>query len=221
MSEPGDFLAGGRAADVYDLWDGTVLRRYRTDHDSEPEGRLMQALHAAGYPVPQVHRIDGRDLVMDRVDGPTMVDDVARRPWRLNAHVRTLARLQRQLGTIEPPSWLPPDERIPAGDSILHLDLHPMNVLLSRSGPVVIDWTNACRGQADFDAAMTYILAAALEPADWKEALGVRLMLRSFLRHRGPAAIDRWWTEAIDYRRADPNVTPGEAATLDALRPGR
>src|SRR5207249_1316855 len=29
------------------------------------------------------------------------------------------------------------------GERLIHLDLHPENVILSPEGPVVIDWTNA------------------------------------------------------------------------------
>lgn len=221
MSEPGILLASGRAADVYDLGDGTVLRRYRTDHDVAGEAGLMDHLHSAGYPVPRVHQAAGRDLVMDLVVGPTMLDDIGRRPWRIDRHIATLARLQRELGALGPPDGLSTDERIPPGDSILHLDLHPMNVIVGPGGPVVIDWTNARRGHGDFDAAMTYVLAAAYEATNLTEAVGVRVMLRRFVHHRGAAAIDRWWTEAVDYRRSDANVTPGEAAALDRLRAGR
>ena len=37
MSEPGPLVGTGRAADVYDIGNGRVLRRYRTDHDSTIE----------------------------------------------------------------------------------------------------------------------------------------------------------------------------------------
>lgn len=178
----------------------------------------MRHLLSVGYPVPRVHEASGRDLVMDLVVGPTMMDDIDRRPWRLNSHMRTLADLQRRLSSLEAPESLPRDDRIPPGHSILHLDLHPMNVIMSAEGPVVIDWTNARSGHGDFDAGTTFVLAAAFEPADWKEALGVRMMLRRFLHHRGASSVGRWWSEAIDYRRADPNLTSGEAAKLDALR---
>lgn len=181
----------------------------------------MRHLADAGYPVPRVHHARGRDLVMDLVTGPTMLEDLDRRPWRIDGHVRTLARLQERLAEVEPPPQPATDERIPPGNSILHLDLHPMNVILGPRGPVVIDWTNARCGHADFDAAMTYVLAAAFEPSGWKETLGLRVMLRLFLRHRGAAAVDRWWSEAVEYRLADPGITPGEAVALRRFRRGR
>ena len=41
----------------------------------------------------------------------------------------------------------------PEGDRLLHLDLHPFNVLVDESGQVsgVIDWANAAAGHPDLD----------------------------------------------------------------------
>lgn len=218
MTEPGPLLASGRAADVFDLGDGTVLRRYRTDHPIDHELRVMRFLHESSYPVPRVHDGAGRDLVMDLIQGPTMLDDISRRPWRLDAHTKTLADLQIRLAGLEAPPWVPGASGIPDGSAILHMDLHPMNVIISPTGPVVIDWTNTRRGHGDFDAGMTYILAAAFEPASRFEQVAARLLLRRFRHHRGAAAIGRWWTQAIDYRSCDANVTAGEMANLETLR---
>jgi hypothetical protein len=68
---------------------------------------------------------------------------------------------------------------------------------------------------------MTYVLAASFVPTSRKEAFGVRLMLKRFLHHRGHGSVDRWWAEAVEYRSADRNLTPREAAKLQALRQGR
>ena len=52
---PGPLLASGRAADVFDLGDGTVLRRYRLDgFDCEYEARVMRHVADAGIRVPKV-----------------------------------------------------------------------------------------------------------------------------------------------------------------------
>lgn len=39
------------------------------------------------------------------------------------------------------------------GDKVVHLDLHPLNVIIGPKGPVVIDWTGASRFLARFDRA--------------------------------------------------------------------
>lgn len=49
--EAGKPLASGRAADVFDQGDGTVLRRYRDDHDSKIEARAMNWLADRGLPI--------------------------------------------------------------------------------------------------------------------------------------------------------------------------
>lgn len=207
-------LASGRAADVYDQGDGTVLRRYRTDHDVAGEGRLMVWLGEQGFPVPVVHLAEGRDLVMDKVTGPTMVEDFARRPWRLVHHARLLARLQRQLNGLSAPVWLETVSGVAAGDSVLHLDLHPMNVILGGDGPVVIDWTNASRGSASFDAAMTSVLMSTAELSARREQLAVGLFVFTFELFRGRQLTRSAIREAAVYRLADPNVTDLERIRL-------
>lgn len=217
IDEPGPLVASGRAADVYDLGDGTVLRRYRTDHDNEPEARAMAWLADQGYPVPRVVTVDGRDLVMERIDGPTMLDDLAPRPWMVASHGRTLARLQRQLAALAAPGWLAPVEG-PTGGGVLHLDLHPMNVILSPRGPVVIDWTNCGRGDPSFDAAYSYLLMRTFEATSPLDRFGRRLITGAFRRARGRTAVDHHLVAACDRRLADPNTTPGEAELVRRLQ---
>jgi hypothetical protein len=50
---PGPLIGSGRAADVYALDDGRVLRRYRTAHSCAVGADLMRYLREAGYPVPR------------------------------------------------------------------------------------------------------------------------------------------------------------------------
>src|SRR3954471_22034700 len=106
--EYGRKLASGRDADVFDLGNGRVLRRntVRTK-TSEFEADLMRYVGEWGYPVPAVYEVSGPDMVMDRVDGPTMLKDLGTRPWKLWQHARTLARLHRQLHGIPAPDWVP------------------------------------------------------------------------------------------------------------------
>src|SRR5213079_1726776 len=115
-------------------------RRYRGAGFPEREARVMEHAHRHGFRVPRVIEIRDDGLVLERIDGPSMWEDLRRRPWRGRRHMQLLAELHAQLHRIDAPSGLPT-----AGDggTLLHLDFHPANVLLSPSGPVVIDWTNA------------------------------------------------------------------------------
>jgi aminoglycoside phosphotransferase (APT) family kinase protein len=211
-------LASGRAADVYDQGDGTVLRRYKTDHDTALEARVMKWLHGLGYPVPKVHSAGGRDIVMQKIDGVTMIEDLGRRPWRLVSHARTLAELQGGLNILEAPDWLPERPGVPPGRSTVHLDLHPYNVMITAAGPVVIDWTNVTRSVPEFDAAMTYIVVSSAElKGHGFERLGRTAFIECFRLWRGRAAIGSKLIEAARYRAADPNVTPKERRRLENL----
>jgi aminoglycoside phosphotransferase (APT) family kinase protein len=42
---------------------------------------------------------------------------------------------------------------------LVHLDLHPLNVLCTRRGPVVIDWPAAARGAPGVDVALTWAVS--------------------------------------------------------------
>ena len=128
-------LAEGRASEILELGDGRVLRRFKAGGRPAREAEVMEHARAHGYPVPEVIDVLDDALVLERVDGPTMLADLRRRPWTLAGHAQTLAELHARLHEI-------PFE----GERLIHLDFHPDNVLLSASGPVVIDWANARAG---------------------------------------------------------------------------
>ena len=223
---PGTLVGAGRNADVYDIGGGRVLRRYRDGRDAaavDREARVMVHARAHGVPVPEVFEVDGSDIVMERATGPTMLDVLGRRPWTLRRQARLLARLHE---TVHRAPALP-GLRAPCGDEdpddqvLLHRDLHPMNVILTSAGPVIIDWEGAARGPAMYDVAWTWVIIASSEVPDTGLAAaavrGLQAQLtRSFVRAAGP--IDEVWrAQAIRDRLNDPNVLPAERARLERL----
>jgi len=218
--DPGPLIAAGRAADVYDLGDGTVLRRYRTvGHDLELEARIMRYVAERSYPVPAVHSVDGSDLIMDRVEGDTMLDRLSAAPWKVVWYARVLARLQQRLARIEAPAWMLADTADASRpQSVLHLDMHPMNVIMSPDGPVVIDWTNAAGGPAGFDSALTYVEVVTFGAETTVERIGQRVFARAFRRFRGRQAVDAYIGAACDHRLADTGTLPDERIAVAALR---
>jgi aminoglycoside phosphotransferase (APT) family kinase protein len=219
----GEPIASGRDADIYDAGPGRVLRRSRKPERSQrTEATVMRHVAAHGYPCPQVFEVsdDGVDLVMERIDGPTMLDDLGAHPWRLRRHARTLADLQRRLGQIPAPDGLAPGP-VP-GDRVVHLDLHPINVLLSSRGPMVIDWTNARAGDPASDVALTWVLTACgtIPGSGVLHALQSRFrdaFLRAYLR-----AVDREAARAalapiVEWKTQDRNMNPDEVAAMRAL----
>ncbi len=217
---PGPLLAQGRAADVFEYGDGLVLRRYRTDHDCVYEAAVMQHVRAHGYPAPEVIAVAGRDLVMERVDGPTMLRDIGKRPWRLYRYASTLARLQQGLHDIPPPDWLHPKHE--GGTAIVHLDLHPDNVMLSPSGPVVIDWSNAGLGDPDVEVADLWLVmsSAAVPGSRLDRAIagaGRGLFVSAILRHFDRAAIGAKLAKAYEGRSRDRNMSEVELRKMIEL----
>jgi Ser/Thr protein kinase RdoA (MazF antagonist) len=210
-------LASGRAADVFDLADGNVLRRYRDNRDANAEARLMSWLDSQGYPVPTLREANGCELVMARIEGPTMFEVIRRSPGRVDEIARLLSALQRRLNRLLAPSWLSTSVGVPTGPHLLHLDLHPMNVLMSPAGPVVIDWTNASAGPAEFDVATTLVTMRVAELTDPADIRIQRAFVASFQQHCDPIE-HRWIQLAVTMRSADPNTTQTERARLDRIR---
>ncbi len=214
---PGPLIGAGRAADVYAIGGDRVLRRYRTPFSVEPEAVLMRHLDQAGFPVPKVYDADGSDLVLERLDGRDMLADLARRPWLARRHARTLADMHNRLHQITAPAGWP--EVAGPGDKVLHLDLHPGNVMLTSRGPVVIDWSNVRSGPAGADVAMAYLIMASSEVDDLP--LLVRPVVSSVraavIRHFLAGARDEpapYIAAAARLRMADRNVRPAEADWL-------
>jgi rifampin ADP-ribosylating transferase len=181
----------------------------------------MQHVREHGLRVPAVYDASGPDLVMERIEGVTMLDTMRRAPWSIARNASVLADLHRQLHAIPAPEWLAPSPV--AGEDILHLDLHPLNVLMSDDGPVVIDWPNTRRGAAAADVAHTWLVLGTARPEARVDravaAVGRSVFLRRFLREFPreallevmPAVAVRWL--------ADRNVTERERqATRRLLR---
>jgi aminoglycoside phosphotransferase (APT) family kinase protein len=161
---PGRLLASGRDADIFEYGDGLVLRRSRAGKSMVREARIMEYLYQDGFPVPAIEELsgDGLDLVMQRIDGVSMVEMLKRQPWTVRSQAATLANLHSRLHEIPAPSFLRPAP-IGEGDRFLHMDLHPLNVMIGPKGPIVIDWPNAAAGQPAVDVAVAWILMSAGE----------------------------------------------------------
>jgi tRNA A-37 threonylcarbamoyl transferase component Bud32 len=243
-SVPGRLIGRGRNANVYDIGGGRVLRRYR---DGRPrrlvatEAEVMTHARAHGVPVPEVFDVSESEIVMERATGPTMLDVVARRPWTVRSTARLVAELHALVHAVPALDWLPAPfsdragsvgtgsveeaEDVSAanghGQSLLHRDLHPLNVIMTADGPMIIDWEGAARGLAAADVAMTWVIVGFFEaPMPRLQALATRplqaLFASEFLRAAGP--VDRRLMEAgVRHRLKDPNVLPVERARLERL----
>lgn len=200
-------LGAGRASEIFDLGDGRVLRRFKAGGRPAREALVMRHAAANGFPVPEVLEVHDDALVLEFVDGPTMLADVFADPSRLDGHAALLAQLHAQLHELPAPPEL-------GQGRLLHMDFHPDNVMLTSHGPVVIDWAIARAGDSALDVAMTWILCVT----SGGEA-GERF-IRCFLPHFEEAAVRRALPEAAALRIADPNVTDEEREAVRRLMAG-
>ncbi len=175
-----------------------------------------------GYPVPRVEEIsaDGSELVMERIDGATMLEALSRRPWTLRRHAAVLAALHNRLHEIPGPQWL--DPFLSGGDCLVHLDLHPLNVILSSKGPVLIDWTNAARGAGPADVALTWLvmMAGEIQGRGVQAAVGRvfrRLFVRSFLGHFDLAPVRTVLPAVGVWKCQDRNMDAAEIVSMRRL----
>jgi aminoglycoside phosphotransferase (APT) family kinase protein len=208
-----------------------VLRRYRPfavrDGLVEREALVMRHLAGHGFPVPEVFDAAGADLVMQRLDGHTMLTDLERRPWRLRRHAELWAELHRRLAAVPvgdlaargvPARFGPPE-------SILHLDFHPDNIMLTPVGPVVFDWPNATIGPAAADVAESWIVGATSTVDGGPVIRALVKLIRGRMMDRFVDACGR--AEAIamiptmaEYRLGDRNLRPEEVVRIHEMVAG-
>lgn len=187
----------GRTAEIYHWDEERVLRLYRCGAHRTwvlHEFTAFQAVNSSGIPSPMVYpdvgdeglvEVDGRiGFVMDRIDGVSMLRELATKPWKMPALARLLAELhadihqrvgdqlpsqrsrfrrileslRQELGSSVIDAACAVLDRLPDGNAICHGDFHPDNVILTPNGPVVIDWGPASCGRAAADVAWTAFL---------------------------------------------------------------
>ncbi|MFJ5725306.1 phosphotransferase [Streptomyces sp. NPDC093149] len=212
----GELLGTGRSADVYALDEKWVLRRYRDGTDATHEWTVMSYLSAHGYPVPRLGPRDAEtapcDLMLQRLAGPTMLRSLLSGDLSAAEAGAMLAALLAELHTV--PARLSPHP----GDRILHLDLHPDNVMLTPRGPVVIDWSNTKEGAPAADRAMSSLILAqvAVDPRSPASA-GARALLEALIPHLSAAGgiPAHHLAEAATLRAANPTMSAHEVALID------
>ena len=209
----GPKLAEGRDSEIFEHGPGRVLRVARDGRSLVGEAEVMKYVRSHGYPCPDVHDAGDGYLVMDRLDGPTMMLAVGKPPFPLRRYGRLLAELHEQLHRIP----APPGVRVAPlpGDRMVHRDLHPLNVMMTSNGPVVIDWSNASAGDPAFDVADTWVLFACATPPTggidrFIVPIGRRVMLKAFLSGVDSVAARRAIPAAVEHRLADPNMSGEE-----------
>lgn len=223
------------------------------------EARIAHAVYEAGIPSPKpgvIVEVDGRrGLVYERLEGISMVQDIKARPWTLWKHARSLAELQNQIHQrsamglpsykdrlrydLSQTSHVTDDlrskalhllEQLPDGQTICHGDYHPENVLITKDGPVVIDWMTACSGSPWADVARaSLILTIGVKAAGKQIPLFLRIMVglyhRMYLQRYCSLRADTHkelhrWTPVIAAARLNENIIPEREALIRIVEQG-
>jgi tRNA A-37 threonylcarbamoyl transferase component Bud32 len=199
-------FAAGREADVFVLDGERVLRRYRTGQDATGEAAIMAYVGGLGFPVPTVYSAQGPEIVMERLDGPTMAQAAIAGELSMADGAVMLADLLRRLHELPGRSGV---------GTVLHLDLHPENVLLTGRGPVVIDWPNGRDGPGDLDTALSALILAQVAIGSTEHPLGADAgaMLDRFV-DLAPGDPTRLLDEALAMRGRQSTMSAAEVAML-------
>lgn len=255
-------LAQGRTAEIYAWGDGHILKLFRDGCPSDwvdYEAGVARAVHAAGVPAPapgEILEVDGRrGLIYERLDGPSMLQDMNARPWLLLKHARALAELQVQIHRKSIPGLPSYKDRLsydirstphlreelrekaltrlaalPEGQTLCHGDYHPGNILITRRGPVVIDWMTACGGDPWADVARTHLLlnvgpkgAGNLVSPVIKMAIG--LYYRAYRRRCNALLPDTHrqidlWLPVIAAARLNEEIVPEREVLIELVEQG-
>lgn len=186
--------------------DRYALRVFRPEQAalSRREVVAMVAAAAGGVPVPRVHAAgawrDRPALLLSWCPGRPLGDELRARPWRaLSLGVR-FGRMQAAIHALPVPpplldhpvpwrAWAGPDAALdaclhavaPRADVLLHLDYHPLNVMVDGGRiAAVLDWANARPGDPRADLARTAGILRFAPPASGVLTLAARATLRLF-----------------------------------------
>jgi aminoglycoside phosphotransferase (APT) family kinase protein len=217
---PGELLGTGRSADVFSAGLRRVVRRYRDGHDASKEADAMRYLFKKGYPVPEVFDVEGPDIVMAHLSGTTMLKTMARKPLQIAEMAKTLVRLQSRLNALAPPPFL--DVKFGEPSGIMHLDLHPDNIMMTNSGPVVIDFANIAAGPASADVAQSWIIMVTSTipgsaPERYAGNIGRNKFVKNFLKHSDVEFTNELFESVAEARKLDPNTSDAEKTRIDEL----
>ncbi len=183
----------------------SALRLFRPEQAAmaQREVAAMSAASAASLPVPRVNAEAiwrGRPVLhMSWMPGRPLSDELQAHPWRARALGVQFGRAQAAVHAIAPPAallvdltpwidWANPDDALrdclleaargPDILALLHLDFHPMNVLVADGRiSAVLDWANARIGDPRADLARTTSILH-FAPLD----VGVPRLLESVVR---------------------------------------
>ncbi|MEP7764721.1 phosphotransferase [Sanguibacter sp. 25GB23B1] len=210
-------LTRGRSSDVYLLNDTEVVRRLHDRDDTFRNVDLIRHLNAEHFPTARVVHAQGPDLIMERLNGATLLQALDVQDVGITDGVRILLDLHETLHALPlPPSGVA-SRVVGRGECIVHLDLHPANVLMTSDGPFLIDWESAGLGPAGLDLAMTALVFAEIVADGDEYARPAHAMLRTFTDLSGMDFREHV-ADAAEHRARSRTVDPEELELIPRAR---
>jgi Ser/Thr protein kinase RdoA (MazF antagonist) len=194
----GEKLGEGVFADVHAWAPGRVVKLSKAGiprRNIGHEARMTRAVFAAGLPAPEVFgevMLEERfGIVLDRLDGPTLLQHCKSGGVTFEQAGAILASLAMSVHKTPPPPEIPslrdyvhaslqhsgdmlPSyiaagirariDRLRPGDGLCHGDLHPGNVIMTAEEPSLVDWISTVRAPAAFDLAYIHVSLTELAP---------------------------------------------------------
>ena len=183
-------LTRGRTSSVYLLDDAHVVRRLHDPHGTFRNVDLIAHLSAETFPTAGLVRAQGPDLILERLDGATLLQALDAQDVGIAEGVRILLDLHDKLHAVPVPAPGVAARVIGRGECIVHLDLHPANILMTSKGPYLIDWELAGLGPAGLDLATTALVFAEIVADGDEYSRPAHAMLRHFTEIAGPGFRD-------------------------------
>ena len=201
----GHRLGRGYYAEVFAYGEGRAVKLFDDGRDmesAEREARITKIARESGIPAPMIYDVvtvdDRAGIVMERIDGETMIQWGTSLPWRVHAGAKLMARLQADMHSRRGLDIPPPPESVleriqaapgveesvkrqaaeqfaeqPDGDSLCHGDFHPGNILMAPGNPVIIDWESGTSAHPASDVAKSVVLIQSGVPLEQ----GIRRMI--------------------------------------------
>lgn len=183
----------GRTATIFRYGQNQVVKLFKPAFPRkgiDEEFQIGLTLNHFGLDIPQTYEIvsldNGKGIILDYIPGSSMLNNLAKRPWKVFSYSKMMAQLHFKIHTTS----ISPNQSIPLlkqsladkisrvsllsreekevilsllstlsdGASICHGDFHPDNVIISKDRLVTVDWITATIGNPLADVARTWLL---------------------------------------------------------------
>lgn len=186
-------IGSGRTAEIFRYSEDKVLKLYRAAFPRkaiDEEFRIGLYLNNIGLAIARTYELfeleGATGIVFEYIDGVSMLQNLAKKPWLLFSYSKQMARLQWHIhqtsldinhgipslkesleGRISRAPLLASEEKsllvshlrkLKDGSAICHGDFHPDNIIVSKNGLVTVDWITARIGDPIADVARTSLL---------------------------------------------------------------